>query len=66
MKVMDKVEFQDKRLHCVDCGCDFLFTRGEQAFYFSKQLSQPQRCPACRLERRRRLVPDKGGEQWLR
>ena len=25
--------FQDKTLKCKDCGCDFVFTVGEQEFY---------------------------------
>ena len=34
---------------CKDCGVEFLFTDGEQAFYAEKGFSnQPQRCKACR------------------
>jgi CxxC-x17-CxxC domain-containing protein len=45
---------QDKTLVCRDCGITFVFTAGEQEFYQSKGLMHdPQRCPACRANRRR-------------
>ena len=53
---MDQLE--DLTLHCVDCRQDFTFTAAEQSFFYSKQLSVPKRCPACRAERKARLVPD--------
>ena len=31
------MEFQDKLLKCVDCGTDFVFTAGEQLFFYDKQ-----------------------------
>lgn len=46
--------FEDKRLTCRDCRAAFLFTAGEQGFYLEKGLlNEPQRCPACRANRRR-------------
>ena len=30
------MEFQDKLLKCVDCGTDFVFTAGEQLFFYDK------------------------------
>ena len=42
-------EFTDKTLTCVDCGNDFTFTAGEQAFYKEKGLTnEPKRCKECR------------------
>jgi CxxC-x17-CxxC domain-containing protein len=44
---------EDRRIKCVDCGEDFLFTAGEQAFYASKGLSNtPTRCKKCRDTRK--------------
>ena len=44
----------DKSLVCRDCGIAFVFTMDEQAFYREKGLShEPQRCSACRANRRR-------------
>ena len=52
--------FQDKTLRCRDCGSDFIFTAGEQGYYLEKGLlNDPQRCPACRANRRR----DRGGSR---
>ena len=46
--------FEDKTLACKDCGVNFIFTAGEQGFYLEKGLlNEPQRCPDCRLQRRR-------------
>ena len=43
----------DKTIKCKDCGADFVFTEGEQAFYAEKGLTnEPQRCPACRKARK--------------
>jgi len=48
------VKLADKTLVCRDCGKQYVFTSGEQAFYLEKGLThEPQRCPACRSNRRR-------------
>lgn len=45
--------FQDKTLHCRDCGADFVFTAGEQEFYAEKGFENlPARCPECRAAKR--------------
>ncbi len=44
---------EDRRINCVDCGEEFLFTAGEQAFYASKGLTNaPTRCKRCREQRK--------------
>ncbi len=53
---MDKDKFTDKPLTCVECEEKFVFSAGEQAFFRSKQLSEPKRCPECRRSRRESLV----------
>lgn len=46
-------EFTDKTIQCVDCGEEFTFTAGEQAFYKEKGLdNEPKRCKACRDKRK--------------
>jgi len=46
-------EFQDKTLVCKDCGKEFTFTAGEQAFYKEKGLdNEPKRCKDCRDKKR--------------
>jgi len=50
--------FHDKVILCFDCGKQFIFTAGEQAYFQSKSLSIPKRCKPCRELRRRTLVPD--------
>ncbi len=45
---------QDRVLTCRDCGEQFVFSAGEQAFFASKGLqNDPQRCPSCRAEAKR-------------
>jgi CxxC-x17-CxxC domain-containing protein len=52
------VQQQDKRLTCAECGTEFIFTAGEQAFYAEKGFTnEPRRCPTCRQSRR----ADRGG-----
>jgi CxxC-x17-CxxC domain-containing protein len=44
---------QDKVLICKDCGCEFIFTAGEQEFYAEKGFTnEPQRCKPCRQARK--------------
>jgi CxxC-x17-CxxC domain-containing protein len=46
------MEFQDKVLNCIDCGGDFIFTSGEQLFFYDKQFkNEPKRCKACKTKR---------------
>ncbi len=42
----------DRTLTCRDCGQEFTFTAGEQAFYQERGFSEPQRCPSCRSARK--------------
>ncbi|QHI72696.1 zinc-ribbon domain-containing protein [Aminipila terrae] len=43
----------DKTLICKECGKEFIFTEGEQAFYKAKGFeNEPQRCPECRKARK--------------
>lgn len=50
---------EDRTLKCRDCGEEFLFSAGEQAFYMERGLlNDPQRCPACRAARRRERGDD--------
>ncbi len=43
----------DKILTCKDCGKEFTFTEGEQAFYAEKGFTnEPARCPECRKARK--------------
>jgi len=53
---IDKIDFVDKQLTCLDCGEEFTFTTGEQAYFWSKGLSEPKRCKPCRMLRKRSLV----------
>ncbi len=46
-------EFQDRTLKCVDCGGDFLFTAGEQSFFYDKKFkNEPKRCQALVKQKR--------------
>src|SRR5512144_2717831 len=43
----------DKVLKCRDCGEDFVFTAGEQAFYKERGFQhEPTRCRSCREKRK--------------
>jgi CxxC-x17-CxxC domain-containing protein len=46
------MEYQDRVLKCTDCGSEFVFTAGEQAFYADKGFrNEPKRCKACKSKR---------------
>ena len=57
-KIIRVSDFEDKFITCIDCGDEFLFTASEQAYFTSKELSQPKRCKACRDYRRTRIIVD--------
>ena len=43
----------DRTLTCKDCGSEFIFTEGEQAFYAEKGFeNDPVRCADCRRSRK--------------
>ena len=45
--------YEDKTLVCRDCGSEFVFTAGEQAFYAEKGFqNEPTRCKSCRDSRK--------------
>ena len=51
--MMSNEGYRDQILVCRDCGSEFTFTSGEQAFFASKGLTNsPTRCPSCRTARR--------------
>jgi CxxC-x17-CxxC domain-containing protein len=55
------MEFQDRVLHCVDCGAEFTWTAGEQAFYADKKFkNEPKRCRACKARRAAHPVASSG------
>jgi CxxC-x17-CxxC domain-containing protein len=43
---------RDLQLNCIDCGEDFSFTIGDQAFYREHGYTTPKRCKRCRMARR--------------
>ncbi len=46
---MENNEYTDINLVCKDCGSEFVFTAGEQAFYAEKGFDHnPVRCSSCR------------------
>lgn len=46
------MEYQDKSIKCKECGNDFVFTAGDQAFYAMKGFENtPARCRDCRTKR---------------
>jgi CxxC-x17-CxxC domain-containing protein len=46
------MEFVDRILTCSDCGGEFIFTAGEQLFFFDKQFkNDPKRCKPCKCRR---------------
>ena len=49
VKIEASEEFQDETLICKECGKEFVFTAGEQAFYKEKGFqNKPKTCKACR------------------
>jgi CxxC-x17-CxxC domain-containing protein len=48
--------FEDTSIPCIDCGQDFIWTAGEQAFFRDKELKNPpKRCKECKKAKNKRL-----------
>lgn len=46
-------ELKDKKITCVDCKEEFIFTANEQRFYKEKGFSnEPKRCKSCREKKK--------------
>ena len=60
------MSFQDKTIHCADCGTDFSFTAAEQEFYQSRgYTNEPKRCPSCRQARKTERHGGRGNSYGL-
>ena len=47
-----EAQFNDRILMCSDCQADFVFTAGEQLFFYDKQFkNDPKRCKPCKSRR---------------
>jgi len=55
-RLMERRDFKDRKLKCLDCGATFVFSDGEQTFFWSKGLAPPKRCQECRLKRKLTIV----------
>ena len=56
----EKTEFTDETLVCVECGKEFVFSAGEQAFYKEKgYLNKPKRCRECRNAKKNAGQPER-------
>jgi hypothetical protein len=55
----------DATLRCADCGRDFVWSAGEQAYYQEQGYPQPKRCKECRRAKRKRreAAAKEGGKQ---
>jgi len=43
----------DKKITCLKCGEEFVFTAGEQEWYAERNLTEPKYCSTCRAERKK-------------
>ncbi|HMU95636.1 MAG TPA: zinc-ribbon domain containing protein [Elusimicrobiota bacterium] len=53
-KLLGMTNAGDQRLLCAECGGNFVFEAGEQAFFAERGLTPPKRCPDCRKKNRGR------------
>jgi len=48
---------EDKKIKCIDCHKDFIFTAGKQQFFEEKGYSEPIRCKYCRSKKKAQKIP---------
>lgn len=55
--LVDAADLEDKGILCIDCGTNFIWTVGEQAFFRDKKLlNPPKRCKECKQAKNERLA----------
>ena len=47
----------DKKINCIGCYNDFIFTESEQQFFEEKGYSEPIRCKDCRSKKKAQREP---------
>jgi len=53
----EKRQFEDVTIHCIDCSHDFIWTAGEQTFFYDKGLQNPpKRCKPCKQAKNDRIA----------
>jgi CxxC-x17-CxxC domain-containing protein len=58
------MEFRDKALRCLDCGTEFIWTAGEQAFFADKGFkNEPKRCKTCKAKRAAQVPVSAGARE---
>ena len=61
------MEYRDKVLKCAECGAEFVFTAGEQAFFADKGFkNEPKRCKPCKSKRGQNAGGGGGGGGYQR
>ena len=53
--VLDESGYEDKVLVCQDCGKEFVWTAGAQAFFAEKHFQAPKRCKECTIKNKQRI-----------
>lgn len=49
--------FEDRNILCIDCSKDFIWTVGEQTFFYDKGLQNPpKRCKPCKQAKNDRIA----------
>jgi len=52
----EQIDFEAKTLKCKECENDFIWTPGEQKFFYEKGLKhKPTRCKDCRVKHRKQV-----------
>jgi CxxC-x17-CxxC domain-containing protein len=61
------MEYRDRVLKCAECGAEFVFTAGEQAFFADKGFkNEPKRCKPCKSKRGQNAGGGGGGGGYQR
>jgi len=62
----DTPQLEDRVLSCVDCGNKFMWTAGEQKFFYDKGLQNvPKRCKSCAAVYKSKLL-ERHPRWWIK
>ena len=54
-EIEEDVKMEDKKIICVSCEQEFIFTKEKQELFKEKQFPAPKRCYNCRVAKRQRF-----------
>lgn len=65
VKNVSETEFNDTPIFCIDCEKEFIWSSGEQQFFYDKGLKNPpKRCKSCKQAKNERIAAINAAQEY--